>query len=202
MNSHFGFPLIATVALSLTACGSEDRTAGPAEPIAKSEQPAKGAPIETAQPDLAIALDGEGVRLVNGETGSTRLLAFGTERAATETALAALLGPPDGRSSNEECGAGPMDFSNFGDFAANFQDDRFVGWFLRGGDNKSSLTTMSGVGIGTTRIEMAESLTFEIYEASTIGTEFQTAGFSGLLGSDAPDARVTDLWAGTNCIFR
>ena len=61
---------------------------------------------------------------------------------------------------------------------------------------------MSGVGIGTTRIEMAESLTFEIYEDSTIGTEFQTAGFSGLLGSDAPDARVTDLWAGTNCIFR
>lgn len=202
MSTHFGFPLIATVALSLTACGSEDRTVGPAEPIAKSEQPAKGAPIETAQPDLAIALDGEGVRLVNGATGSTRLLAFDTERAATETALAALLGPPDERSSNEECGAGPMDFSNFGDFAANFQDDRFVGWFLRGGDNKSSLTTMSGVGIGTTRSEMAESLTFEIYEDSTIGTEFHTAGFSGLLESDAPDAKVTDLWAGTNCIFR
>ena len=202
MNTHFGFFLIAVVALGLTACGSEETAAGPALPIAKSEQPAKGEPVETAQADLAIALDGEGIRLVNGETGSTRLLAFGTERVATETALAALLGPPDGRSSNEECGAGPMDFSNFGDFAANFQDDRFVGWFLRGGDNKSSLTTMSGVGIGTTRSEMAESLTFEIYEDSTIGTEFHTAGFSGLLESDAPDAQVTDLWAGTNCIFR
>jgi hypothetical protein len=66
---------------------------------------------------------------------------------------------------------------------------------------------MSGVGIGTTRSEMAESLVFDIYEDSTIGTEFHTGGdepggFSGLFESEAPDARITDLWAGTNCIFR
>lgn len=61
---------------------------------------------------------------------------------------------------------------------------------------------MSGVGVGTTASEMAESLAFEIYDDSTIGTEFHAGGLSGLLESDAPDARITDLWAGANCIFR
>ncbi|MEH6790589.1 hypothetical protein [Parasphingorhabdus sp.] len=144
---------------------------------------------------------------MNAETGSTSLLAFGAERSRTEDAIAAQLGKPDERSSNEECGAGPMDFTNYGNLGVNFQDDRFVGWFLREGDKRFALTTMSGIGIGTTRSEMAESVVFDIYEESTIGTEFNTGGdepggFSGLFDSNAPDAVVTDLWAGTNCIFR
>lgn len=202
MNINFGLPLIAVIALVLSACASEEATADSAAPFEDSGPEVSGESVVAAEADIVTALDGEGMRLVNSQTGSTRLLAFGTDRAATETALTAQLGPPDGHASNEECGAGPMDFSNFGDFTVNFQDDRFVGWFLRSGDNKPSLTTMSGVGIGTTRSEMAESLTFEIYEESTIGTEFHAAGLSGLLESDAPDAKVTDLWAGTNCIFR
>jgi hypothetical protein len=202
MNINFRLPLIGAVALGLSACASEETTADPAGSVAESEPVASDEPVTVAEAEIVIALDGEGVRLVNSQTGSTRLLAFGTDRTAAEATLAAQLGPPDGRSSNEECGAGPMDFSNFGDFTVNFQDDRFVGWFLRGGDKNPALTTMSGVGIGTKRSEMAKSLVFEIYEESTIGTEFNTAGFSGLLESDAPDAKVSDLWAGTNCIFR
>ena len=54
---------------------------------------------------------------------------------------------------------------------------------------------------------MAKSVAFDMYDESSIGTEFHTGGdgpggFSGLLESDAADARITDLWAGTNCIFR
>jgi hypothetical protein len=202
MNINSTLSLIAAVTLGLSACGAEETTAEPVAATADSESPEQDEPVAASEADWMIALDGEGVRLVHSETGRTRLLAFGTERGVTESALATQLAPPDGRSSNEECGAGPLDFTSFGDFTANFQDDRFVGWFLRGGDTESALTTMSGVGIGTTRDEMAKSLSIEMDEDSTIGSEFHTAGFSGLLESDAPQAKVTDLWAGTNCIFR
>lgn len=197
MTHNFGFPLLAALGVALTACAPQ-----PAVHNQDSDPSASEKPVAAAAGATAMALDTEGLRLVNGKTGSTRLLAFGTDRVTIEAAIAAQLGPPDGRSLNEECGAGPMDFSNFDDFAANFQDDRFAGWYLRGGQNDWVLTTMSGVGVGTTASEMAESLAFEIYDDSTIGTEFHAGGLSGLLESDAPDARITDLWAGANCIFR
>jgi hypothetical protein len=40
------------------------------------------------------------------------------------------------------------------------------------------------------------------FPESTIGTEFMSGELSGLLESDAPNAKVTALWAGTSCIFR
>mgnify|MGYP003627008632 CR=1 FL=1 len=202
MNINFGGPFIAMVALGLSACGSGETIADPARSAAESKPPASDEPVAATEAKVVIALDGEGLRLVNSETGRVRLLAFGSDRAVTEAALAVPLGQPGERSSNEECGTGPMDFSDFGDFTANFQDGAFVGWFLRDGDKNSVLSTMSGVGIGTTKGEMAQSLTVEMDEESTIGTEFHAAGLSGLLESEAADAKVTDLWAGANCIFR
>ncbi len=207
MKTNCELALFSVLAVGLTACSSEKATAEPPAQISESDQKASKKPDTAPVSEMVIALDGEGLRFVDSKTGSTRLLAFGTDRTATETAIASQLGALDGRSSSDECGAGPVDFSNFGDFIANFQDDRFVGWFLREGDKNKVLTTMSGIGIGTKRSEMVESVAFDIYDDSTIGTEFTTGGddpggFSGLLDSDAQDARITDLWAGTNCIFR
>jgi len=207
VNSNFGNSFLLVLAIGLTACASEKATAEPAVQASEPEQAASTKPDAEAKAEFVMALDGEGLRLVNSETGSTRLLPFGTDRTTTETAIAKQLGAVANRSSNEECGAGPMEFSVFGNFIGNFQDDLFVGWDLRDGDKKATLTTMSGVGIGMTRSEMAESVAFDIYEDSTIGTEFQTGGdepggFFGLFDGDAPDAKITDLWAGTNCIFR
>jgi hypothetical protein len=198
---HLSLLTLFLLAFAQTGCGEEKATAEPAAQLSQSQKTINdGSDAETV-----IALDGAGLRMVNSETGSARLMAFGTERAAAESAIAKQLGAVVDRSSNGECGAGPMEFSSFGDLVANFQDDRFVGWRLRGGNGQEALTTLSGVGIGTKRSEMARSVTFDIYEDSSIGTEFHTggdAGFSGLLSSEAPDARITDLWAGTNCIFR
>tara|TARA_R110002049_G_scaffold61970_2_gene166141 strand:+ start:105 stop:734 length:630 start_codon:yes stop_codon:yes gene_type:complete len=195
--------------VGVAACAEEKRTAEPSDAVAEAEadQTVDAKPEKQDTVKIAVALDGEGLRFVNATTGSTRLLAFGTERATAEEAIVAQLGPVDSRTSNQECGAGPVDFSQFGDFTANFQDGKFVGWALSDGDKNSDLTTMSGIGIGTPRTTMAQSITFEIDDDSSIGTEFHTGGdgadgLSGLLDSDAQDARITDLWAGTNCIFR
>jgi len=207
MRNNWILPLVSVLAIGITGCSAESKKAAPAAQVSGLDQSASAKPDASTVAQIVIALDGEGLRLVNAETGSTRLLAFGTDRVATETVLAAQLGPYDGRSSNDECGAGPIDFSNFGDFTVNFQEGLFVGWFLRNGDKNATLTTMSGVGIGTKRSDMAKSVAFDMYDESSIGTEFHTGGagpggFSGLLESDAADARITDLWAGTNCIFR
>lgn len=207
MRTIVALPLVSVAVIGLIACSSEEKASKANPPFSGSDGSASAKPETAAVAKIVIALDGEGLRLVNSETGSTRLLAFGTDREATETAVAAQLGAADDRASNGECGAGPMDFSKYDDFSVNFQDGQFVGWFLRHGDHSAALTTMSGVGIGTKRNEMAKSLTLDVNKDSSIGTEFHTGGkgsggFSGLLESDAPDARITDLWAGTNCIFR
>ncbi|NCN83585.1 MAG: hypothetical protein GW808_14420 [Sphingomonadales bacterium] len=207
MSFSLRLPLFSLLVIGVTACDAKTTEAEPPAQASAADQSPDSKPDSATAAEIVIALDGEGLRFVNSETGSTRLLAFGRDRDAVETAIAAQLGAVEGRSSNEECGAGPIDFSNYGDFTANFQDGDFVGWSLSGGDKNAALTTISGVGIGTKRSEMAKSVTFEMYDESTIGTEFHTGGdeaggFSGLLDSDTPDAKITDLWAGTNCIFR
>lgn len=205
MKLNISLPVVLVVALGLISCGEVTATA---EPPTQELQPLANADDRLgAGARIAIALDSEGLRLVDTETGSTRLLAFGTDRAAAEKIIAAKLGAIGSRSSNQECGAGPMDFSEFGALTVNFQDGRFVGWSLRDGDASEVLTTISGIGPGTTRAEMAETVEFEIYEDSSLGTEFYTGGdgvdgYSGLFESEAGDARITDLWAGANCIFR
>lgn len=205
MRLKFSRLLFPVLALGFTACAEQQATAEPARQA--SEPHADVVERSMTGAEVAVALDSEGLRLVDTETGRTRLLAFGTDRETTEKILAAHLGSVEGRSSIEECGAGPMDFSALGDLTANFQDDQFVGWSVRGGDPERPFTTISGIGPGTSRSEMGESLVFEIYEDSSLGTEFYTGGedtngFSGLLASEETDAKITDLWAGTNCIFR
>lgn len=207
MSFSLRLPLFALLVIGVAACDDTTTEAEPPAQASAADHSADSKPDSATATEIVIALDGEGLRFVNSETGSTRLLAFGTDRSVAETAIAKHLGAIGGRSSNEECGAGPIDFSNYGDFTANFQDGEFVGWSLSGGDKNATLTTMSGVGIGTKRSEMAKSVTVDMYDDSTIGTEFHTGGeeadgFSGLLESDTPDAKITDLWAGTNCIFR
>ena len=207
MISYFRWALLWTLATGLTACSAE---APDQEPVTQPElldQPTGDKPESSAVAESVMALDGEGLRLVNGDTGSTSLLSFGASRAAVEQAVAEHLGAAEGRSSNDECGAGAMDFTSYGEFIANFQDDRFVGWDLRERNKNKVLTTINGIGIGTKRSEMAESMVFDMYDDSTIGIEFYTSGdgpggFSGLFESEEPDARITNLWAGTNCIFR
>jgi hypothetical protein len=167
----------------------------PAANAAAAAQPAAG-PAKAA---AGIALDGEGLRLVDAATGSTRLLAFGTPAAAATEAVTRSLGrPPNELSSNPECGAGTLEFAAWtGVIGLVFQEGEFVGW-----DDPATLTTMDGIGVGVTRAALAAARKIEIDPNSTLGTEFTSGGLSGLLSSAAPDAKVTDLWAGTICIFR
>ena len=189
-------PLAAVAALMLAACeptGAED--AAPAETPAV-EDAATDASAD-AETDAALALDGEGLRLVNPETGSTRLIPFGGAQTETLAALAGPLGAPSETGSNAECPPGPLDFATFGeDMTLYFQDGAFAGWFTRAADQ----STMNGIAAGSTRAELEGSGSEVEFTETSLGEEFDLGGVYGIMNEDA--SAVDLLWAGANCFAR
>lgn len=198
-------PVLAFAAL-VAACGqpSEESTpaaaAGPAAPTATAEPAAPATPAAAAASG-AVALDQEGLRLVS-DTGSTRLVAFGVPTADAVAALSSVLGAPADRSTNSECGAGPTEFVSWpNDLDALFLDGKFSGWSL-GSRSDGKVTTMDGIGVGSTRQQLTESFGNLTVEASTLGIEFTAGDIAGILDKDGPAGKVETIWGGTSCVFR
>ncbi|ALJ14934.1 hypothetical protein [Sphingopyxis macrogoltabida] len=170
----------------------------PAVPEAKADGPAAAT--------LAVSLDGEGLRFIDKATGKASLLSFGVPRAQAETALANVAGKEDDRSTNEECGAGTMEFTRYDAMTLNFQGGKFVGWFLGNENGAASYSTMSGIGIGTTRAKAKESVAIVDLEDSTLGEEFSIGTgdnvIGGMFAEPGDAAKIDALFAGTNCFFR
>lgn len=189
--------VLLALGVLLAGCPSP-APAGPSVPADTTarDRPAPGPP--------ALALDADGLRLVDPASGSTRLLAFGeTSTDALFGTLLPMLGEPDASDVNEECGAGPLGVSTWPTgLTVLTADGLFVGWSVDGrADGSDGLATMSGVGTGTTRAEAEGSVVLAVSE-TTLGTEFAAGGLVGLLDGDGPDARITTLWAGASCVFR
>jgi hypothetical protein len=152
-------------------------------------------------------LNGQELRLIAGGLASgtpglhtNRIFEFGMPKAEIVAAVAAIRGPATGSETNQSCGAGPMEFTKFGPLTLNFQNGLFVGWSLDGPPAAQPIEEEYGLGIGTLRDHLSgDDGEPARIETSTLGVEFEAEGISGLLGSDAPDAVVTHLWAGTNC---
>lgn len=188
--------------LLLAGCGdpaSEETAPDQAQAEAPVKQPAEsgGDEGETVVSDARPipALDGEGLRMVI-PSGATRLIAFGSGRQVVENALGRSLGKGGTRSSNRECGAGPMEFSTIDGLTLNFQEGKFVGWNI---DGTLGLTTIDGMGVGSNRAVLEQSRTLAMQD-STLGKEFRSGGIGGFL--DEEGDTVTMLYAGTQCFFR
>ncbi|MCU0552148.1 MAG: hypothetical protein MUC48_22660 [Leptolyngbya sp. Prado105] len=152
---------------------------------------------------VVLALDSEGLRVVNASTGSTRTLPFGLKEADVVSSVTTLRGKPQSRSTNRECGAGALEFAQWSDgLNLLFQKGRFVGWDVND-LNKGArrLTTMAGIGVGSTRTALEAAYKTKISQ-STLGTEFSAGKLGGLLSRNQKNARVTNLWSGTTCMFR
>ena len=189
--------------LGSAACGPEAGQSpsgnAAAAHAAEAGNEAAPAPKAAAAPKPAaapIVLEGAGLGIPGASP--PRTLGFDTPEAATIEALTqALGGPPIERGANEECGGGGLEYAAWKDrITIWFEDGRFAGW-----DNKGGLKTAGGIGLGSSRAEAALLTGFEV-EESTLGTEFRAGGLSGILESDAPDAKVTHLWGGATCVFR
>jgi hypothetical protein len=192
-------PALAFAAL-LSACGQPSEEASAVPPPEPAAAPAAGDAAASAV-SLAVSLDPEGLRLVT-DGGSTRLLHF--ERPAEEAmaVLTTVLGEPASRGINSECGAGPTDIAQWSNgLSVLFLNGAFAGWSVDGA-SAGKLTTMDGVGVGTSRQSLSEAFAELQVEESTLGLEFTAGAYSGLIDKDGPDGKISAMWAGTSCVFR
>ena len=187
--------------LALGACGGEPQTAERVKSEAVAEPPAPpAAEVATAAQDSpALAVDGEGLRLFNKQSGSARAIAFGTPREDVLKMLAFRGDPETGQ--NGECGAGPLDFANWDDgLGLFFQKDKFVGWNVNS-RGEVAITTASGIGVGSSRADLEAAYAAKISETS-LGTEFAAGELFGILDGKGEAAKITNMWGGVSCNFR
>jgi len=160
-------------------------------------------PAEELEPGLQpapIILQAEGIA-----HGESLIFPFGSAKPEV-IAMLELFGQVD-QDTNEECGAGAMDFlSSFATgLTLNFQKDQLVGWFFDGHGNAAR--TAQDITVGSSRATLEDAMQIEIQNDSTIGVEFFSdfggGGFiGGFLSDEEDDATVESLYAGTNCFFR
>lgn len=190
--------------LPLAACGASpanDTAPAPATipsatPTATPAPAPSPTPVATADADVpALAIEGEGLRLIDPASGRATPIAFGTPEANTVAAVSAALGKPDSRGTNPDCPTGPVATASWNKgLTLHFRDGAFIGW---GG--AVDIKTMSGIGFGSTRKQLLDAYDAQI-EQTGLGTQFSAGGLSGILESAAPDAAITEIWAGEACI--
>lgn len=189
---------LALAALVAVAACDRNATPAPAEPAAPATTPA----ADAAGPSVSaggLAIEAEGLRLFD-DTGAARAIPFGTPQATAIAAVAASVGGAAPEvTTNSECGAGPVQFAEFSNgLQLAFQNDQFQGWFV----DEAGVTTVDGMGVGSTRASIQESRTVEMQEDSTLGAEFSSGDLGGFLTNATPQGTVTSLYAGLTCFFR
>jgi len=132
--------LCALAVLLLVGCHQQDRS-----PKATAHAADKTSPVARPKPINKAVLDAEGVTF-DSPAGKTREFDFGADRPEVEALAQRMFGAPDEQTANDECGAGPMEFSRYGPLTLNFQDGKLAGWLAREGPQ---VVTSDGIHPGT-----------------------------------------------------
>lgn len=189
--------LALAAVLAVAACDRSQPPA-PAEPAAPAATPADPAAGPTVA-DGGLAIEAEGLRLFD-DTGAARAIPFGTPQATAISAVAASVGGAAPEvTTNSECGAGATQFAQFSNgLQLLFQNGQFQGWFV----GKAGVTTVDGMGVGSTRASIEDSRAIEMQTDSTLGDEFTSGDIGGFLSDGTPQGTVSGLYAGLTCFFR
>jgi hypothetical protein len=168
--------------------------------------PAAIAPVRVTQakPETAVlALDSSGLQVVNPTPGKTVLLPFGRPEANVVRTVSAVQGGLRDRGINNECGAGPLRYANWGNgLTLWFNQGVFAGWIVDGRNpGAKTLTTLAGIGTGSTRTQLNKAYTVKVQQTS-LGTEFTAGTMGGILTGTKPTDKISSLWSGTTCLFR
>ncbi len=197
----------------LTSCRnnpSEENTVTEMENNLETEMENKDASQETATKSI-LALTSNALQVVDSKTGSSREIAFGMPEEQLVEMLTNILGEsPNYVGVNEECGAGPLKMAAWNNgLTVVFQDAGqngdwlFRGWFVTTtSDTTEKLTTMAGIGVGSTRAAMEDAYVVEVFESS-LGHEFSTSsGLYGIFEGDSQNSKIIHMWSGLSCNFR
>lgn len=164
--------------------------------------PAPAAPPEAAADAPRLAVEGEGLRWFLPPNGSARPIPFGRPEAEVLASIERVRGEA-GKGINQDCGAGPVRYANWADgLSLVFQGGRFAGWGLDGRAT-GAIATADGIGPGATRAQLEAAYGIPVVVRQTsLGTEWRAGAVSGLLDGPGRQAKVTDMWAGVNCVAR
>jgi len=159
----------------------------------------------------SLALTSNALQLVNQQSGSTNEINFGMPlEQMVEMLNKVLQNKVSSIQVNSECGAGPLKMASWSNgLIVVFQQKKantewqFAGWFLNAPSGRlKPLTTMAGIGIGSTRSKMESTYTIKVSKTS-LGHEFSTSsGLYGILNGPGKNAKITNMWSGLSCNFR
>lgn len=190
-------------AIALTSCTDEAEKSEPMNaeasptPAASAEQPS----ATEAADEKEITLTSDGIILVNAVEGrgAATTLSFGMAQDLAIAAMEVDFGKPE-LSRNGECGAGPMEFAEFGALQLNFLDGKLAGWFAEPADN---LVTSDGIRPGIPLAELKRERQV-VMANDTLEGEFGYASPDGgdIGGFEGRDGKIISLNAGVNCFFR
>lgn len=163
-----------------------------------------------------LILTSNAVQAINTTTGSTSEIPFGKPFDEMKEIVTRILqSKPISEGINAKCGAGPLKMASWNNgLTLVFQKKgvpsvesetpwEFAGWYVSlNPRNTTKITTMSGIGIGSTRGEM-ESAYVIIVKKSSLGYEFSTtSGLYGIFDGMGKEAKITNMWSGVSCNFR
>ena len=199
MKARFGFALVGLAAFALAACGDGVEEPQPSEPPTAEEIAAQ---TPNAPENRPVTLRADGLLIAAPEAGGSAVeLSFGAPQDAVVEQLTMVFGGPQ-FATNEECGAGPIEFATFDNFAAHFQDERFVGWSVNGPSERAEFSGPDGVTLGMSGETVRELGTYAAFENSTLGEEFMLGDGEMAVSGLVEDNQVATLWGGVSCNFR
>ncbi|HCE54540.1 MAG TPA: hypothetical protein DER05_05830 [Lutibacter sp.] len=164
----------------------------------------------------SLVLTFDALQLVDQISGSSNELPFGTpQNQLIEIINNTFQSDAVSIDVIPDCGAGPLKMVAWNNgLTLVFQENNtksagskidwlFQGWSVDDAkDGVQKLTTMAGIGIGSTLDEIQSAYEIEVRKTS-LGYEFSTAaGMYGILEGTGKDAKITHLWSGVSCNFR
>lgn len=178
--------LLIALPFALVACGGREDSGEPVADVASADE-------RLADAKLVVSADGVGAR------GSDPIR-FGAMREEVDAMAAETFGSDAEESSNEECGAGPMDFSQYGPLQLAFLDGKLAGWFLREGE---AVATSDGVRPGVSTLDALKGERQVQELDTTLEGEFQytTADYGTITGFADEAGNIDALQAGVSCFF-
>ncbi|WP_224996101.1 hypothetical protein [Cesiribacter sp. SM1] len=221
------FAFLVLLSVSMLSCRERENTNGHATTTQTANDTlSRGAenPADTteetmpagAQTQKLLALTADALQIVDQQTGSTALLSFGMPQDQLIGIVSRVLqAPAKDTGINSECGAGPLKMVSWpngltlvfkekeAESAASGSEWQFAGWSVESAARApQQLSTMAGVGVGSTRSEMEKAYVIEVKQTS-LGYEFSTvAGLYGIFDGPGQQAKITNLWSGLSCNFR
>ncbi len=187
----------------VAGCQQHDTPGAPGDAINGEGTPSRTSPARAPKPINKAVLDAEGVTF-DSPAGKTLEFAYGAPRQEVDALAVRMFGPPDDRSVNGECGAGPIEFSRYGPLTLNFQDGKLVGWLAHAGPQ---VTTSDGIRPGGFMRDLKVARSVRLNAGSTLEGEFHYLAadgraIGGFVKGAGRDARIESLYAGVNCFFR